>query len=171
MELDVSDVYFITGLSRRGVRPILSGSRPSGEKMGEVMERVCPGAHFGSNSAKVDIVTIPHLVLRVVLFTITRTTGIHAPHEANEKLLLLATECLQPTLFDSASVVTTNIKRQLTKCKHDDNKQFGYGYIIVSFFLERLPIFRIPGGIVADPVPREPRLARWAPLMPRGGGG
>jgi len=171
LELDVSDVYFITGLSRRGVRPIFSGSRPFGEKMGEVMERVCPGAHFGSNSAKVDIVTIPDLVLRVVLFTITRTAGIQAPHEASKNLLLLATECLQPTLFDWASAVTTNIKRQLTKCKRDGNKQFGYGSIIVSFFLERLPIFQIPGGIVADPVPREPRLARWAPLMRRGGGG
>lgn len=44
LELDVSDVYFITGLSRRAARPILTGSRPSGEKMGEVMARVCSGA-------------------------------------------------------------------------------------------------------------------------------
>ena len=122
LELDVSDVYFNTGLSRRGARPILTGSRPSGEKMGEVMERVCPGAHTGSNSAKVDIVTIPDLVLRVVLFTITRTAGVQAPHEASKNHLLLATECLHPTLFDWATAVTTNIKRQLTKCKRDGNK-------------------------------------------------
>ena len=141
LELDVSDVYFITGLSRRGAQPILTASRPSGEKMGEVMARVCPGAHFGSNSAKVDIVTIPDLVLRVILFTITRTAGVQAPHEASKNHLLLATECLQPTLFEWAMAVTTNIKRKLTKCKRDGNKQFGYGSIVVSFFLERLPIF------------------------------
>ena len=46
LELDVSDVNFFTGLSRRGARPILIGSRPSGEKMGEVMDRVCPGAQL-----------------------------------------------------------------------------------------------------------------------------
>ncbi len=63
LELDVSDVYFITGLSRRGARPILTGSRPSVEKIGEVMERVCPGAQFGANSKKVDINTVPDLVL------------------------------------------------------------------------------------------------------------
>ena len=133
------------------------------------MERVCPGAQFGSNSAKVDIVTVPDLVLRVILFTITRTAGVQAPHEASKNHLLLETECLQPTLFDWATAVTTNIKRQLTKCKWG-NKQFGYWSIVVSFFLERLPIFWIQGGIVADLVPREPRLTRWASLMPRGGG-
>ena len=105
LELDVSDVYFITGLSRRGVRPILTGSMPSGEKMGEVMERVCLGAQFGSNSAKVDIITVPDLVLRVILFTITRTAGVKAPHEASKNHLLLATKCLQPTLLDRKSVV------------------------------------------------------------------
>ena len=44
LELEVSDVYFITGLSRRGPVPIMTGSRPSGEKMEQVMARVCPGA-------------------------------------------------------------------------------------------------------------------------------
>ena len=44
LELEVSDVYFITGLSRRGPVPILTGSRPSGENMEQVMARVCPGA-------------------------------------------------------------------------------------------------------------------------------
>ena len=33
LELEVFDVYFITGLSRRGPVPILTGSRPSSEKM------------------------------------------------------------------------------------------------------------------------------------------
>lgn len=37
LELDVSDIYFITRMSRRGPVPILTGSRPFGEKMGEVM--------------------------------------------------------------------------------------------------------------------------------------
>jgi len=118
LELDVSDMYFITGLSQRGARPILTGSRPSGEKMGEVMDRVCPGVQFGRNSAKVDIATVPDLVLRVILFTITRTAGVQAPHEASKNHLLLVAECLNPTLFDWATAVTTNIKCQLTKCKH-----------------------------------------------------
>jgi len=74
-------------------------------------------------------------------------------------------------LFDWATAVTTNIKRQLTKCKCGGVKQFGYGSIVISFFLKRLPIFQIQGAVVADPLPREPRMARWAALMPKGGWG
>ena len=57
LELEVSDVYFITGLSHRCPVPILTGSRPSGEKMEQVMARVFPRARIGSRSRKVDIHT------------------------------------------------------------------------------------------------------------------
>ena len=118
-----------------------------------------------------DIHTIPDLALRVVLHTIMRAVGSQAPHEAKKAQLLLASECMSPLLFDWATAVTINIKRQLTKCKQAKLKQFGYGSILVSFILERLPIFQGQGAIVAEPIPREPRMARWAALMPRAGGG
>ena len=121
--------------------------------MSEVMERVCPGARLGTGSAKVDITTIRDLTLRAVLFTITRVAGSQAPHEVTKNHLILATECLNPTLFDWATTVTTNIKRQLTKCKQGKLKQFGYSSILVSFFLERLPIFQGQGAIVANLAP------------------
>ena len=79
LELDVSDVYFVIGLPQRGARPILIGSRPSGENMGEVMDQLCPGAQFGRNSAKVDIATVPDLVLRVILFTLLVQQGYRHP--------------------------------------------------------------------------------------------
>lgn len=78
MELDVSNVYFITGLSRRGPVPLLTGSRPTGEKMEEVKARVCPEAKYGSGSSKVDIPTVQDLILRALLFTITRAAGAQA---------------------------------------------------------------------------------------------
>ena len=78
---------------------------------------------------------------------------------------------MNPTLFDWATAVTSNIKRQLTRCKQVKLRQFGYGSILVSFILERLPIFQGQGAIVAEPIPREPRMTRWAALMPRSGGG
>ena len=142
MELEVSDVYFITRLSCRGPVPTLTGNRPSGEKMAMVMERVCPRAQIGSGSGKVDIHTFPNLTLRVVLHTIMRAAGLQAPHEATKAQLLLASECMNPKLFDWAIAVTMNIKRKLTNCKKAKMKQFGYGSILVSFILERLPIFQ-----------------------------
>ena len=44
LALEVSDVYFITKLSRRGPVPIITGIKPSRKKMDMVMVRVCPGA-------------------------------------------------------------------------------------------------------------------------------
>ena len=164
-------MYFITELSRRGPIPILTGSRPSGQKMEEVMARVCPREQMGSGSKRVDIHTIPDLALQVVLHTITWAAGSQAPHEATKAQLLLASECMSPILFDWATAVTINIKRQLTRCKQAKMKQFGYGSILVSFILERLPIFQGQGAIVAERIPREPRMAHREALMPRAGGG
>ena len=122
LELEVADMYFITRLSPRGPVPILTGSRPSGKKMEQVMARVCRGAQLGSRSGKVDIHTIPDLALRVVLHTITQAAGSQAPHEATKAQILLASECMTSLLFDWATTVMINMKRQLTKCKQDKLK-------------------------------------------------
>ena len=100
-----------------------------------------------------DIHTIEDLALRVVLHTITRAAGSQAPHEGTKAQLLLAAECMSPTLFDWATAVTKNIKRQLTKCKQAKLKQFGYSSILVSFVLERLPIFQGQRAITVEPIP------------------
>jgi len=56
------------------------------------------------------------------------------------------------------------MKTQLTKSKNGDLKQFGYGSILVYFFLERVPHFllQVEWGI---PSPRDPRMKRWCDLM------
>ena len=141
LEIDVSDVYFITALSQMGAAPLLTDTRPSMENMTMVIDRVCRGARKGSSSGKVDIKTIPDLTLRVVLHTITRAVGSQALHEATKTQLLLAVDCMALTIYNWAEAVTIKMKRQLTKCKKTKLKQFGYGCILVSFFLERLPIF------------------------------
>ena len=136
LALEVSDVYFITRLSHIGLVPIITSSRPSKEKMEMVMARVCPGARTGSGSGKVDIYTVRDLALRVVLHTITQAAGSQAPHETTKAQLILASECMNTTLFDWSTAVTSNIKRQLTRCKQPKIKKFGYGSTLVSFILE-----------------------------------
>ena len=100
------------------------------------MARVCPRARTGSGSGKVDIHTVEDLALKVVLYTITRVARSQASHEATKAQLLLASKCMSPTLFDWATAVTVNMKRQLKKCKQAKLKQFGYGSILVLFILE-----------------------------------
>jgi len=56
------------------------------------------------------------------------------------------------------------MKTQLKKCKKGDLKQFGYGSILVSFFLERVAnlFLQVEWGI---PVLWDPRMKRWCDLM------
>ena len=84
LEIEVSDIYFITGLSRRGAIPILTGTRPTMEKMSMVIDKVCPRARKGSKSENLHIQNITDLALKVVLHTITRVAGSQAPHEATK---------------------------------------------------------------------------------------
>ena len=94
LEIDVSDVYFKTGLSRRGAAPILTGTRPCMENMSMVIDRVCLRAWKGTGSGKNDIQTILDLVLKVVLHTITRAARSQASHEAKKTEFLLFVLCL-----------------------------------------------------------------------------
>ena len=59
------------------------------------------------------------------------------------------------------------MKSQLTKAKNGRLKTFGYGPIVVSFALERVPML-IPQQLTVDILgPREPKLVRWVAVMAR----
>jgi hypothetical protein len=62
------------------------------------------------------------------------------------------------------------MKKQLIKCRSGGLKQFGYGSILVSFFLERVLDLRlqVEWGITA---PQVSRMKRCVDLMARHGGG
>ena len=137
IEFDTTDVYFLTGLSRRGERPILEGQRPGDESLEMLMAQACPRAHK-MRSRKVAIPTVEDLVLRVVLFMVTRVAGSQAQHEASKTQLWLALECFNPTMFNWVETVTTNMKRQLTNFLCGETKQFGYGSILIPLMLEWL---------------------------------
>ena len=93
IEFDYMDIYFLTGLSRRGAMPILEGQRPSGETLDQLMARVCTRANK-TRSGKVSIPTVDDMVLRTILFMVTQAAGSLANHEASKAHLLFALECL-----------------------------------------------------------------------------
>lgn len=103
---------------------------------------------------------------------VTRVAGSLANYEASKTHLLLALDCLQPTVFDWATAVTNSMKRQLNNCRRGESKQFGYGSLLLPLILEWVPVMRLQ-TIAVDPPrsPRETQATRWARIMPRGGGG
>jgi len=63
--------------------------------------------------------------------------------------------------------VLANLKGQLTRAKNGQLKTFGYGALVISFGLERVPMLIPQHLTVGARLPREPRLMRWVAVMAR----
>lgn len=110
------DIYFINGLSRRGQRVQLFGSRPGGESTSGLIRKHFPGLEM-TMGGKVKKKKITNPPLRNILFTIARIYGMQALHEASQSQLRYAVDCLTPTVFNWCGGLLDNMKRQLTKGK------------------------------------------------------
>jgi hypothetical protein len=165
LSLDIEDIYFLTGLSRHGYYVIMTSSRGGGLKMSEYCNLYCvPEAKI--KKGKVAIWGVQDLTLHTILFTIARMAGSSAPHMELHSYFQYAIECTEPQVFNWADVVLRSIKKQLTKCRQGELKQFGYGSLLVSFFLERVPVLRlqVQWNILG---PRDLRMLIWCRLMAR----
>ena len=80
LELDVMDIYFISGLSRRGERIQLSRAHAGGESTNMLIQRYYPGARK-TESWKVDIYSTRVLPLHTILHCITSATRAQVLHE------------------------------------------------------------------------------------------
>ena len=140
LTLEIDDIYFLTGLSRRGAPINLVGKRPSVTTTEALLaEHAVPGAVL--KSGKIPILSIGNLPLQAVLYTLTRVAGSSAAHQVSKAQMLYAIEYMEPRVFNWCDAMLRNIITQLTNCRKGQLKDFGYGSIIVSFFLERVPVF------------------------------
>lgn len=133
--------------------------------MAQVWPQACK-----SHSGKFSIPTMPDLILREVIFMITRATGSQAQHEASKNHLRLALDCLNPTIFNWVEAVKTSMKRKLTNCQRGRTKQFIYGSILLLLMFERVPILQLQDMALDPPIPCRTRATQWAHVMPQGGG-
>jgi hypothetical protein len=121
LTIDIEDIYFLTGLSRRGSYVSLTGSRAGGLTMSEYCNQYCvPEAE--RKKGKVAIWGVTDLTLRTILFTIARMAGSAAPHMALQSYFQYVIECTEPRVFNWADAVLRNIKKQLTKCRRGNLK-------------------------------------------------
>ena len=80
--------------------------------------------------------------MRTILFTFARLAGSAALHIANRSYMQYALECLEPKVFNWFDAVLSVMKEQLTKVKSERSKNFGYGSILTTFTLERIPLMQ-----------------------------
>jgi hypothetical protein len=142
LTLDIKDIYFLTGLSWHGYHATLTGGRGGGLPMSEYVRQYCvPEAE--RSKGKVSIWGVQDLTLRTILFTIAHMAGSIAPHMALQIYFQYAIECTEPRVFNWSDAVLHSMKRKSMKCRKGDLKQFGYGSLLVSFFLKRVPLLRL----------------------------
>ena len=136
LTLDINDIHFLMGLSHRGSRVSLSGRIGGGEPMDYyVAHHYVPGTE--NHSGKFSIRDVRYFPLRNILYTITQMARSVAPHMALQSHFQYAIECMEPRVFNWCESLLKNMKKQLTKCRNGRLKQFGYGSILVSLFLEK----------------------------------
>ena len=103
----------------------------------------------------------------VIAFTVTRLCGAAALHIATGSQMRMAIDYYRGTIFNWCDAVLANMKGQLTRAKNGQLKTFGYGPLVVSFALERVPML-IPQQFTVEILgPREPKLIRWVTVMAR----
>ena len=140
LEIEIEDIYFFTGLSKQGAPVAIRGQRSDVEHtMDHYIHQFCaPSTEKKAGRAPIMVVT--DVVLRTILFTITRVFGSLGAHVATKAQMAYAVECMEPRVFNWCEGLRTNMMNQLTSCRTGKQSQFGYGSILVAIFLERVLI-------------------------------
>jgi hypothetical protein len=165
----IEDIYFFTGLSRRG-EPINFRTFPS--RPHNISELIGLYCEAGTNMmrSQVPISKISDLALQTIVFLIGRITGYATLHQVSYAHMNCAVQCLNAHIFYWSTTLLDCMKRQLTDCRSQNQRNFGFGTILFSFFFERVPSF-IPREVVPGHQASVPTICRWAVLLPRQGGG
>jgi len=137
LKIEPADIYFITGLPKRGEHLTLFGTRPGGQSVNSLRLEWC---NTQTQEKGIDIKTISYPELMAIAFTVTRLCGAAALHIATGSQMQMAVDCFRGTIFNWCDSVLTNVKGQLTRAKNGQLKTFGYGALVVSFGLDRVPM-------------------------------
>ena len=148
LKIELEDIYFLTSLSKRAEQVFLFGTRPGGQSVANLQLEFC-NDQANPRDKQIDIKHIIRPKLKVIAFTVTKLCWSDALHVATGSQIRIAVDCFRGTIFNWCEAVLANVKGQLTREKYGKLKNFGYGSIIVSFALERIPMLA-PQSIAVD---------------------
>jgi hypothetical protein len=158
------DIYFLTGLSRRG-EPVNFNTFPAGPH--NTAELIAEHCETGTTrvGSQVPISKITNLSLHVILLLIGWITGSTTLHQVSHAQMNCAIQCLNAQIFDWSTTLLERMKRQLTDCRQWTQRNFRFGTILCSFFFERVLSFS-PQEVVRGHQASFPAVCRWAVLLP-----
>ena len=97
--MEVEDIYFLTGLSRRGAPISITGFRGGDITTRELIDQhYVPGT--GTSGKKIPIKVVTDRALWIVLFTMQRVAGSQAMHQASRVHMIYTLEAMAPTMFN-----------------------------------------------------------------------
>ena len=90
LSITFEDVYFLTGLSRRGFPISLIGSIIGGETVRDYVIKYCYPGSEPSKDGKINIRDVRDFPLRTILFMIAKLVGTVTLHVANRSYAVCA---------------------------------------------------------------------------------
>ena len=132
------DIYFLTGLSRRGDPVNLHTFPPEPHNIEELIGLHCE-AGTEKVGSQVPIHKIINLSLKVIVILIGWIIGSASLHQASQVHMHCAVQCLNARIFNWSTTMLDCMKRQLTECRIREHHNFGFGTILFSFFFKRVP--------------------------------
>ena len=109
LEIEVDDIYFLTGLSRRG-EPIEFGGRGGGGEPVESYIRDLCVEGTRRQGEKLLIQHVTDIPLRTILYTMTRIAGSTSAHLASKSQVMISIRAIEGVVFDWCSGWLANLK-------------------------------------------------------------
>ena len=92
-EIEIEDIYFITGLSKWGAPVVMSGQRSDVEHTMDYYIRQHCVARTEKRGGRASILAVTDVVLHTILFTVTREFCSLGAHEVTKAQMTYAIEC------------------------------------------------------------------------------
>ena len=111
LTIEVEDIYFIIGLSRRG-EVVNLHSRGAGGSL-TIDEYIAVYYFLDTKKVGSQILTnsIQVLGLKAILLALGRIVDIASLHQASQPLMFYAVECMRHTVYDWITVLLSNMKQ------------------------------------------------------------
>jgi len=111
LEIDLEDMYFLTGLSKRGVPSILFGSHDTCRNTDSCVSNVfwARSHKTGGKIANKEITYHPLYTISLTIIKLARST---CPHLISRLHMSYSVECMEPKVLNWCGSVLTNFKEQ-----------------------------------------------------------
>jgi hypothetical protein len=116
LKIETKDIYFLTGIPRRGDVVNLKGKGSIGLTINEYIALYC-SVETQKVGSQLPIGEITNLSMKIIVLLISHITGSTSLHQASREMMFYARECLRPKLYDWSTTLLTCMKAQLTGCK------------------------------------------------------